>query len=343
MNDRTASLLPLASLVTWLALTSTLSAQALSRHEYTERHMGVDVTLTLYAATDTAANDAAALAFARISALNRIFSDYDPESEAMRLCRDAQPGQAVPVSSELFTVLKASQELSVRSDGAFDVTIGPVVKLWRRARRQKELPDPQLLSEARQLVDFRQISLDAPKQTVRLSRSGLQLDFGGIAKGYAAQEALKTLQAGGISRALVAIAGDIAAGDPPPDQSGWKIGLAAFDQSAGHPKQWLRLANAAVSTSGDAFQFVEIAGTRYSHIVDPKTGLGLTRRSSVTVIAPNGLTADGVDTAATLLGPERGLKLIAETPGAAGLVTTLDGDRLETHTTENFQRWLWPE
>jgi len=304
--------------------------------------MAVDVRLTLYASDKAAANDAAARAFARIAELDRTFSDYDSESEAMQLCRDANAGRAARVSDDLFSVLDASCELSRRSDGAFDVTVGPLVKLWRRARRKTELPDPKQIAEARTLVDYRQIVLDRDKRTVLLNRTGLQLDFGGIAKGYAAQEAVKTLRAAGIDRALVAIAGDIAAGDAPPDAPGWKVGIAPLDRPDGAPSHWVKLVNAAVSTSGDAFQFVEIDGVRYSHIVDPKTGLGLTRSSSVTVIAKDGAIADGLDTAANVLGPDAGLKMIADTPGAAGLYVTRGENGLEVRATERFKEWLWP-
>jgi thiamine biosynthesis lipoprotein len=313
------------------------------RFTYTERQMGVDVTLTLYAAKETAANDAAARAFARIADLDRIFSDYNPDSEVVRLCRDAQPDRPIPVSADLFTVLQASKEFSARSNGAFDVSVSPLVKLWRRARRQKELPDAKLLEEARQLVDYRQILLNPEQRTVSLQRPGMQIDFGGIAKGYAAQEALKTLKAAGITRALVAVAGDISAGDAPPDAPGWKIGITPLDRPDGPPSRYVRLVNAAVSTSGDAFQFVEINGVRYSHIVDPKTGLGLTHSTSVTVIAKDGLTADGLATAANVVDRDAGLKLIAETPGAAGLIATRNGERIDVRTAGKLDEWTWKD
>lgn len=303
--------------------------------------MGVDVTLTLYADREAAANDAAARTFARIAELDRILSDYNPDSEVARLCREAPPDQATPVSEDLFRILEASRELSVRSDGAFDVTVGPMVKLWRRARRQKQLPDPQQIAAARALVDYRQVVFDSTRRTVQLKQSGMQIDFGGIAKGFAGHEALKVLRAAGIARALVAVAGDISAGDAPPDANGWKIGIAPLDRPDGEPSRWLRLVNAAVSTSGDAFQYVEIGGVRYSHIVDPKTGFGLTHSTSVTVVAKDGTTADGLATAVNVLDRDAGLKLIADTPGAAALIATRDGERWDVRTTESFAAFQW--
>jgi FAD:protein FMN transferase len=284
------------------------------------------VELTLYAPEEGVANEAAKAAFARIEELNRILSDYQSDSEAMRLCRTAGHGETVRVSRELFEVLEKSTSLSAQTDGAFDSTVGPLVKLWRTARRQRKLPNAEQLAAARILVDWRSVHLDADKRTVELRAAGTLLDFGGIAKGYIAEEARAVLRGRGIRQCLVAVAGDIAAGDPPPDSDGWKIGLAPLDKPDGPPSRLLRLVNCSISTSGDAFQFVEIEGVRYSHIVDPKTGLGLTRRSSVTVIAPDGASADGLATAVSVLGPDKGLKLISGTKGTAALIVLATDD-----------------
>jgi thiamine biosynthesis lipoprotein len=255
----------------------------------------------------------------------------------------ATAGEAVPVSADLMAVLARARDLSQRSGGAFDVTIGPVSKLWRRSRRQKELPDPKLLAAALQAVDYRHLTLDPGAQTVSLARTDLQLDFGGIAKGYAAHEALETLRSAGFPQSLVAVAGDIAAGDAPPDAPGWRIGVAPLDRPDGPPSRWLKLANVCVSTSGDAFQFVDIGGVRYSHFVNAKTGLGLTHRTSVTVIAPDGLTADGLATTAALVGDAAGLKLIADTPGAAGLVVSGVEAGASVSATPNWTSWEWTD
>jgi thiamine biosynthesis lipoprotein len=148
----------------------------------------------------------------------------------------------------------------------------------------------------------------------------MRLDLGGIAAGYAVDEALRVLNAHGITRAMVNGSGDIGVSDPPPGVQGWRIGIAPLEKPDAAPSRYLLLSNAAVTTSGDAFQFVEIGGQRYSHIVDPRTGLGLTDRSSVTVVARDCITADSLATAVSVLGPEKGLELIEATPGAAALI-----------------------
>lgn len=286
----------------------------LSRYSFREPHMGTQFQIILYAPDKTKADKAAKDTFARIEFLNRTMSDYQDTSELMRLCAKAG-GPPVPVSAELFFVLSRAQEVSRLSDGAFDVTIGPVVRLWRTARKLRKLPDPEKLAKARALVGWRNIRLDVKKRTVQLLKAGMRLDLGGIGKGYAADEALAVLKKHGISRALVAAGGDIVVGSPPPDKDGWKIAIAPLlsEKDAGR----LVLHDAAVSTSGDAEQFVEIGGRRYSHIVDPRTGIGLLGRMSVTVVAKKGIDADSLTKVAAVLGPEKGLPIV-EANGAAG-------------------------
>jgi thiamine biosynthesis lipoprotein len=166
----------------------------------------------------------------------------------------------------------------------------------------------------------------------------MRLDFGGIAKGYAADEMVKALRSGGHSRCLVAAGGDIVAGEPPPDASAWDVAIAPL--GPGDLPPTLRLANAAVSTSGDAEQFVEIAGRRYAHIVDPKTGLGLTDRLAVTVVAPDGTTSDALATAAAVLGPKRGIELVESAPACAARFVRFVGERCEVVESAGWKHLL---
>ena len=285
----------------------------LTRFEFQQPHMGTLFTITLYAPNETEARSASDAAFARIAALNAMMTDYDSESELMQLCKKPV-GQPVAVSAELFAVLQKGQRLAEQSDGAFDVTIGPIVRQWRRARRTGELPSPDQLARARAAVGWQKLKLDERNRTATLLAPGMQLDLGGIAKGYAADEALAVLRAHGISRALVAASGDIAAGAAPPGQPGWRVSIGGTGSGAAPPSP-LVLKHAAVSTSGDAEQFVEIAGVRYSHIVDPRTGVGLTNRLQATVIARHASETDAFATTVCVLGVERGTKLVKSQPG----------------------------
>ena len=167
----------------------------------------------------------------------------------------------------------------------------------------------------------------------------MRLDLGGIAAGYAADEALTALNQKGVTRAMIDASGDIVVGDPPPGTEGWRIGIAPLTDPKGPPSRFLLLKNASVTTSGDAFQHVEFGGKRYSHIVDPRTGLGLTDQSSVTVVARDGTTADSLATAVSVLGPTRGLELIERTAGAAALIVRNVDGKLETRESRNLNEF----
>jgi thiamine biosynthesis lipoprotein len=301
------------------AATSVIARKpALVRYEFSQAHMGTLFRIVLYAPDAATASTASNAAFDRIATLDDTMSDYRPDSELRRLCR-AAGGPPVKVSEDLYRVLATSQDLARRTDGAFDVTIGPVVQLWRRARRRHQLPDARRLARARTLVGFENLRLDPEEKTAQLSKKGMLLDLGGIGKGYAADRALEVLKRHGIRSALVAASGDIAVSAPPPGRKGWRVGIAPLEAPEKPPSRYLSLHDAAVSTSGDVEQHVDIGGKRYSHIVDPRTGMGLTGRHSVTVVAPNATTSDSLATAISVLGPEQGLKLAESTPGVAVL------------------------
>lgn len=326
------------------AVTNSVQAsEQLKRFEFLQIRMGIPVNIILYAPLEATANQAAKAAFDRIRDIDRSMSDYDPDSELMQLCRNATPGVPVQVSQDLFTVLKHAQALSRQTQGAFDVTVGPVVKLWRIARRRKQLPDPDRLEKVVQQVGFQYVRLNPCQQTVELTKPGMQIDLGAIAKGYAADEALKAMQPFDVTRAMVDAGGDIVAGDPPPDRNYWRIEVEKLrpqDSKAASPPV-VHLRNAAIATSGDAYQFLEIDGVRYSHIVDPATGLGLTTPSTVTIIAPTGIQADSLASAVSVLGAEAGLQLIQATPQTECFITRLrENDELQQLSSSGFASFL---
>jgi FAD:protein FMN transferase len=334
-----------ATVAAWLMVSSVLSSapgeeprpgDRLVRFEFEETHMASPFHLVLYSTDAATARRASRAAFDRIEALNKVLSDYDPESELSRLSQSAGKGP-VSVSADLFDVLDRSKRISEQSGGMFDVTIAPVGRLWRRARRDRKLPDPVLIAEALKLVGSDKMMLAPVARTVNLTVPGMKLDVGGIAKGYASQAALDVLKSMGIRRALVGGAGDIVVGDPPPDADGWRVAIAPIDPGQSYHPPTLLLKNAAVSTAGDAERFVVIDGHRYSHIVNPRTGMGHEDRAAVTVVAPDGATADALETTAYLLGPERGLKLVEETLGAAALFQRLTPEGVRTFESSRFR------
>jgi FAD:protein FMN transferase len=309
----------------------------LTRFTFREPHMGTTFKVVLYAADESTADRAAKAAFQRIATLDAIMSDYRPNSELMQLCQKAG-GEPVRVSEPLFYVLARAQEVSRLSDGAFDVTVGPVARLWRRSRKTQQLSDPEKLAQARSLVGYQNMRLDEKAHTVQLLKPGMQLDLGGIAKGYAADEALGVLQQQGITRALVAAGGDIAVSGPPPDAPGWTIGIAPLEDPNRKPSQYLLLHDGAVSTSGDAEQYVEIGGKRYSHIVDPKTGVGLVGRQSVTVVARHGIMADSLTKVVSVRGPESGFAIIDGLENVSALVVRRTDKGTEVVASKRFPK-----
>lgn len=300
--------------------------------------MGTTARIVLYAQDADHARRAAEAGFARIRALDAVLSDYRDDSELNRLADHAGQGP-VPVSADLYAVLDAAQSLARRSHGAFDVTRGAVTRLWRQARRLDERPDPARIGAALALGSYRDLQLDPHARTASLACPGMRLDVGGIAKGYAAEQALRAMAGAGTPRALVALGGDIALGAAPPDAAGWRVEVAALDVAGAPAAEALLLHDAAVSTAGDAEQWMLIDGVRHSHVLDARSGHPLTLRSTTTVIAPRGLQADGLDTAASVLGADAGLALVAGVPGARVLMVrqSADGRVLRTASPN------WPD
>jgi thiamine biosynthesis lipoprotein len=306
-----------------------------ARYEFEEPHMGTKVRLIFYATSPEQAEQGRRAAFAVMKDVDDLMSDYKPDSELSRLSRNSGKGPQ-EVSVPLFEVLQASLRTAELSEGAFDITAGPLVKLWRRSRKEQKLPTPAEIAFAKSLVDYHQLILDPRKRTAELRKEGMTLDLGGIAKGYACDRGIRALKAQGITRALVDTGGGMALSDPPPDKPGWRIGMI------GDSSRLLILSNCGVSTSGDLEQFVEIEGKRYSHIIDPATGLGLTNRAMATVIAPDGLTSDALDTPICILGAERGLKMAAAQKGVEAWTQWIENGRRKRAETPGFARYIVP-
>lgn len=325
-----ACVLVIFSLVTLLPL---VGCGAVQPYEREHAAMGTRFRILLYAKSERRANLAYRAAFARIDAIDQACSDYDPKSELLRLCAAAAPGSPQPVSLDLWEVLAESQVIARASDGAFDVTVGPLSRLWRRAGRRGIAPLPEHVSDARNAVGFALLGLDARTQTVTFARPRMRLDLGGIAKGYAADQALAVLREHGVPCAVVDAGGDLALGEPPPETHslGWRIGLPRAPGEDSPPAsswslispEWtdarpcVRLARGAVASSGDSGRTLLLGGQRYSHIVDPRSGEPLSNAPTVTVVAPTASLADALASTLSVLGPEEGLVLLEQFPGTS--------------------------
>ena len=262
------------------------------RLEAVEDAMGSSFMLVLHG-PDRAARDAAAdAAFAEVHRLDRLLSNYKPASEWSRVNRQAAEG-AVHVSDELFSLLSACLEYSRRSGGAFDITVGPLMKVWGFYRDEGRLPREADVKASLAHVGYRHVILDGTKRTVRFARDGIELDPGGIGKGYAVDRMVEVLRRAGVASALVSAAGSsvYGLGAPPDDPRGWPIEIRD-PRDAGAAASRVFLKNSSISTSGSYEKFFRAGDRTYSHILDPRTGSPATGTSSVSVLAPRALDSE---------------------------------------------------
>jgi thiamine biosynthesis lipoprotein len=229
-------------------------------------------------------------------------------------------------------VLAEAQALARHSGGAFDVTVGPYTRLWRRARRQGELPRAERLEQARAAVGFQQLELALDARAARLHARGMRLDLGGIGKGFALDEAFEVLRAKGFTRLLVVGGGELRAGAPPPGQRGWRVRLVGLES----PAQELELAHAALATSGDESQALALDERRHSHILDPRTGEALAERRLVSILGPRATLTDGLATAVSVLGTEAGLRFLGQYPEYGARIQVLRSGRIEERRSASF-------
>ncbi len=278
-------------------------AQNIERFEFVAKKMGTTIHIIFYSADSILAKRAVDSCWLRIDQLNQVFSDYLEESEIVQLSQFSNTGNWTSVSDDLWLVMRFSHLLSTRTDGIFDLTIGPLSKLWRRAIRRQTLPSEKELQEASRSVGFRFIEYDTIHQAVRLLKENMRLDAGGIAKGYTADQLFKVLGCFGINQALVDAGGDIYAGMPPPGKTEWVVNIESEKRNIG-------LKNKAVASSGDTYQYFISGDTRYAHIVNPITGIGAKNLVSVNIKAENAMTADALASVICLLGKEKSNKFL---------------------------------
>lgn len=268
---------------------------------------------------------------ARFDEINRAMSNYQPNSELSRFNRSTSAAP-IQVSAEFAAVVRHALELSRDSGGAFDPTVGPLVNLWGfgPAGPRAEPPPAAEVAACRAICGAAHLQVTG-RDELRKDIPGLQLDLGGIAKGHGADEAAKVLRGRGYSNLFVAVCGEIVAEGTNPDGQPWQVGVERPIQDLPRGADYsaiVPLSGRALSTSGDTYNyFLDAEGKIYSHILDPATGRPIQHQlASVTVIAPNGLTADGLATTLYVMGPERGLEWIEARPDYAALFIVRTGE-----------------
>ena len=281
----------------------------ITKVQVSKRLMGTEVRILVDAPSSSELNHSISAAFREGERLNMILSDWEGESELSQLSRSSEFGKPFTLSQELWEVLLYSQTLAHQSRGAFDVTVGSLSRLWRIARHQKRLPEPQKLHQTIQRTGYEKLLVNESNPTATLTTQGMVLDLGGIAKGYIADQMLALLKKSGFPRCLIDAGGDLTIGDPPLSARGWRVEVGGISGSEIPP---LALSNCAVATSGDLEQFLELEGKRYSHLINPKSGLGLKGGAQVTIIAKNGMTADALASTCLVLGLKEAKSFLAK-------------------------------
>jgi len=310
----------------------------LRRFSFTQPKMGAPFTIILYAGDSVTATVASTSCFSLVDSLVMVLSDYIDSSELNRLCATGGTGQPFACSPALFDVILQSQQAFEKSNGSFDITLGPLTRLWRKARKENMFPDAALIQEKRRLTGFRKLQIDTRQHTVTVTQAGMQLDLGGIGQGYIAQQVANRLHSLHIENALVDVSGDMVTMGKPPGTGGWTVAINLPQSEHELLPAQLLLTDIAVTTSGDVYQFMEYRGKRYSHIVDPATGLGITTQRNVTVIAADGTTADWLTKACSILSVDKALQLAASLH-AEVLIANIKNGKLVFYKSKGFSKY----
>lgn len=309
------------------------------RYTFSQPKMGSPFGIILYAPDSVTATTAAQQSFALVDSLNTIFSDYADSSELNKLSATAGSDSFVRVSPLLYKIIFDSKKSWKKSKGAFDITIGTLSHLWRTARREKRFPAPDEIQVAKSKTGFEKVIIDTLNLRVKLLQKGMQLDLGGIAKGFIAQQVIDFLLSKNITSALIDAGGDIACSNAPPEKNGWTIGINIPEQTDELLNNTITLNNKSVATSGDVYQYMEHNGKKYSHIIDPQTGYGVTFQRNVTVIANDGATADWLATACSIL-PVKKAKRLAKQYKASLIIATIHNGKVKIDASGTIKKQL---
>jgi thiamine biosynthesis lipoprotein len=328
--------------IKWLALILLFPVGCIcqQRYKFTQPKMGSYFTIIFYDEDSIHAKAVADNCFAMVDSFNEIYSDYLPNSELNKLCVTAGKQQWITVSPALFDIIQHSADAWKISKGSFDITVGPVVRIWRKARKENRFPDTDSVKLAMQSVGFQHVLIDSINKKIQLTKAGMQLDVGGIGQGYIGQKVLDYLLKQNIRSVLVDVSGDIVTGDPPPGKKGWTVAVNVPESEDELLDKEISIHNRSVITSGDVYQYMLHDGKKYSHIVDPKTGYGVTNQRNVTVIAADGITADWFTKACTILSFKR-IKRLARKLNAEYLIGTIEKGNIRFYQSRNFGKyWL---
>ena len=297
--------------------------------------MGTMFTISVYAANQERASEYFEIAFDEIERVEEALSDYRPTSELSRINRLATD-ETVTTDPEVFKFLQTSMDFSARSGGAFDITVGPLMRAWGFFRGKGRYPTPEELSNARKSTGWQHVHLDPQKRTVHFDVQGMSLDPGGIGKGYAVERVANLLREAGVKTALIdAGSSTIYALGAPPEKNGWTIQVPRPGDRA-HSISTVLLRDTSLSTSGNYEKFFTLNGKIYCHIMDPRTGEPVQGTLQTTVITPNATDSDALSLIMFVMGAEKSEKLLDEIPGTSGMWVLGEPQK------SNVIQWRWP-
>lgn len=313
----------------------------MTKFSFSEQKMGSPLNIIFYSIDSVSASKHAKACFKLTDSLNHIFSNYDTSSELSAINNNAGIKKNI-VSPLMWELLLESRQAYLKSNGTYNIAMGPLTQLWRKARLSKNFPTKTEIIKTLLLCNFNKVKINNDDHSIYLSSKHMQLDFGGIGKGYIAQKIVNYLKSEGITKSLVDAGGDIVFGDAPPTKKGWIVGVNKPEQADDLLPEKLQLHNLSVATSGDVYQFIEYHGKKYSHIIDPATGYGVTSLRNVTVIANDGAVADWLATACSIL-PIHEAQKLAITMHAELLITEMLNSSIQSYSTKGFaQYWEKP-
>lgn len=287
-----------------------------------QMQMGTLVSITVVARNEAVAHAAATAGFTEIRRLEELLSTWISTSELSRV--NASAGvKPVHVSAETLTVVHRAMQAAEMTDGGFNIAIGPAVEAWSVTDGQR-IPEESELDALRPLVDLQAVHVDVRKQTIYLDKAGMRIDVGGIGKGYAADQAVEALRRAGAIAGVVALSGDIKTFGRMPGGKKFPVGIQ-HPRKDGSVLAWIDLQDEAISTAGDYERFFERDGVRYHHILDPRTLQPARSCQSVTVVAREGIWADGLDTGIFVMGVELGMQLVEALPDVEAIIVDAEG------------------
>ena len=302
---------------------------------FTQTKMGSPFNIIIVEKDSVNATILAQQCFQLVDSFSHIYSDYDTCSELNKLYNKNFP---IKVSPALFDILTISKKAFEKSAHSFDISIGQLSRLWRKSRKEHLFPSVALVTETKKNTGFQYLEIDSTEKTIHFLQPNIRLDLGGIAKGYIAQKIIDFLHSKGVHAALVDAGGDISMSGAPPNAKGWIVGVNVPEQTDELLKTTLSLQNISVATSGDAYQYILHNGKKYAHIIDPRTGYGVSFQRNVTVIAKDGATADWLATACSIL-PIKTAYVVAKQANAEVFITVLEKGKIKTYQTNGFNNY----